>query len=75
MHLKVWCYPKYFFTLSKIPNEVVREFQNIRKQFLLEIVNLKIKHETLSKNYRDGGSKNVDIHQKYSMFMDKNVAR
>ena len=64
MHLKVWCYPKYFFTLSKIPNEVVCEFQNIRKQFLLEIVNLKIKHETLSKNYRDGGSKDVDIPQK-----------
>ena len=42
----------------------LREFQNIRKQFLLEIVNLKIKHETLSKNYRDGGSKDVDIPQK-----------
>ena len=47
--------------LLKIPCQVVKELEKIQKFFLWKNSAPKIKHETTCKNYKDGGSKNVDI--------------
>ena len=65
----------FHFHMSKVPNKVVRELQNIQKLFLPKTANSKRKHETLCKHFTVGGLKNVDIYQKVmsSMFMNKKL--
>ena len=47
--------------LTKIPYQVVKELERIQKSFLWKDSILKIKHETICKDYKDGGLKNVDL--------------
>ena len=47
--------------LTKIPHQVVKELEKIQKSFLWKNSTPKIKHEIISRDYKDGGLKNVDI--------------
>ena len=47
--------------VKRIPNSIKQEQSKIQKEFIWKTRNPKIKHETLSKNYENGGPKNFDI--------------
>ena len=47
--------------VKTIPNSIIKELNKIQKEFTWETCNPKIKHDTLCKNYENGGLKNVDI--------------
>ena len=57
--------------LSKtIPKSIIQELNKIQKEFIWKTRNPKIKHDTLCKNYENGGLENVDIPYKVAMLMD-----
>ena len=47
--------------MKTIPNSIIQELSKIQKEFIWKTRNPKIKHDTLCKNYENGGLKNVDI--------------
>ena len=47
--------------MKTIPNSIIQELRKIQKEFIWKTSNTKAKHETLCKNYENGGFKNVDI--------------
>ena len=47
--------------VKTIPNSIIQELRKIQKEFIWKTSNTKAKHETLCKNYENGGFKNVDI--------------
>ena len=47
--------------VKAIPNSIIKELSKIQKEFIRKTRNPKIKHDTLCKNYENGGLKNVDI--------------
>ena len=47
--------------VKTIPNSIIQELSKIQKEFIWKTRNPKIKHDTLCKNYENGGLKNVDI--------------
>ena len=47
--------------VKRIPNSIKQELSKIQKEFIWKTRNPKIKHDTLCKNYENGGLKNVDI--------------
>ena len=47
--------------MKTIPNSIIQELNKIQKEFIWKTRNPKIKHDTLCKNYENGGLKNVDI--------------
>ena len=47
--------------VKTIPNLIIQELNKIQKEFIWKTRNPKIKHDTLCKNYENGGLKNVDI--------------
>ena len=49
-----------------IPNEITTIVQQIQKEFLWNSNNVKIKHETISNDFQNGGLENVDIPSKIS---------
>ena len=49
-----------------IPNEITTTIQRIQREFLWNSSNVKIKHETISNDFQNGGLKNVDISSKNS---------
>ena len=50
--------------LTKIDYQVVKELEKIQKSFLWKYSTPKIKHETICKDCKDGGLKNIDISSK-----------
>ena len=56
----------YLFSLSLIPNSILEELKRIQKNFVLGDKCAKIKHDTLSNNFTEGGLKSVDIKHKIS---------
>ena len=57
--------------LSKtIPKSIIQELNKIQKEFIWKTRNPKIKHDTLCKNYENGGLENADIMYKVAMLMD-----
>ena len=51
----------HFALVKTIPNSIIQELSKIQKEFKWKTCNPKIKHDTLCKNYENGGLKNVDI--------------
>ena len=49
-----------------IPNEITTTIQRIQREFLWNSSNVKIKHETISNDFQNGGLENVDIPSKIS---------
>ena len=47
--------------VKTIPNSIIQELSKIQKEFIWKTRNPKIKHDTLCKNYENGGLKNIDI--------------
>ena len=47
--------------MKTIPNSIIQELNKIQKEFIWKTRNPKIKHDTLCKNYKNGGLKTVDI--------------
>ena len=47
--------------MKTIPNSIIQELNKIQKEFIWKTRNPKINHDTLCKNYENGGLKNVDI--------------
>ena len=47
--------------LTKIDYQVVKELEKIQKSFLWKYSTPKIKHETICKDCKDSGFKNIDI--------------
>ena len=43
-----------------VPNEITTTIQRIQREFLWNSSNVKIKHETISNGFQNGGLKNVD---------------
>ena len=54
-------------SVTPIPNYIVTELEKIGKSFLWVNSTPKIKHNTLSNDYKDGGLKNVDIREKFQV--------
>ena len=50
--------------LCVVPNDIISELEKIQKSFLWSNRSPKIKHETICKDYRLGGLKNIDIKSK-----------
>ena len=50
--------------VKTIPNSIIQEPNKIQKEFIWKTRNPKIKHNTLCKNYENGGLKNFDIMNK-----------
>ena len=53
-----------FQSLINIPNRMISELISIQKKFIRLNSNPKVWYETLCKEYKDGGLKNVDIPKK-----------
>ena len=51
----------YLAFLTLLPNNIIEELKEIQKKFLWSDKKVKIKHDTLCNDYKDGGLKNVDI--------------
>ena len=51
----------HFALVETTPNSIIQELNKIQKEFIRKTHNPKIKHDTLCKNYENGGLKNVDI--------------
>ena len=49
--------------MIKVPTEIIAELEKIQKRFLWP-TKPKIKNETISSDFKDGGLKNVDINKK-----------
>ena len=47
--------------VKTIPNSIIQELNKIQNEFIWKTCNPKIKHDTLCKNFENGGLKNVDI--------------
>ena len=47
--------------VKTIPNLIIQELNKIQKELIWKTRNIKIKHDTLCKNYENRGLKNVDI--------------
>ena len=47
--------------ITPVPRHIVNELKKIQKAFLWKNSSLKIKHESLCNDYKDGGLKNIDI--------------
>ena len=54
----------YLLFLTLLPNNIIKEVKYILKNFLQSNEIVKFKHETLFKDYKDGGLKSVDIAHK-----------
>ena len=50
--------------MKTIPNSIIQELSKIQKEFIWKTRNPKIKHDTLCKNYENGGFKNAKIMSK-----------
>ena len=53
----------YLSMMIKVPTEIIVELKKIQKQFIWP-TKPKIKNETISSDFKDGGLKNVDINKK-----------
>ena len=50
--------------ITMVPQAIINQLNNIKKNFIWNGKNPKIKHSTLSNSYEDGGLKDVDYLQK-----------
>ena len=53
--------------ISKVPAEIINELERIQKTFLWSS-KPKIKNETLCSDFKDGGLKNANMHEKIISF-------
>ena len=51
----------YLAFLILLLSNIIKELKHIQKRFLQFNKKVKIKHDTLCNDYKDGGSKSVDI--------------
>ena len=65
---KTFALSKIVFLAQVLPisNEITTIVQQIQKEFLMNSNNVKIKHETISNDFQNGGLENVDISSKNS---------
>ena len=54
----------YLAMLIPIPNCIIKELENIQKFFIWQNKKVKIRHETLRMDFKNGGLQNVDIKYK-----------
>ena len=53
----------YLSMMIKVPTEIIVELEKIQKRFIRPTIP-KIKNETISSNFKDGGLKDVDVNKK-----------